>query len=306
LSQQPQAYVRDVCQYLRQRWSPGLSAPGTVVVAIMFHSVQEGGTYVAGDTFIAAEELTRTVQAAQKLGYQTITAAQLAGFLEHNAPIPPRSMIWIVDDRRPDDVENYFLPIARENNWTITLGWIIGDTDDRQGLWQRMEDMNATGHLDVQSHGYAHLYVVPDTPEDAIRQELFDPIPILEQHFGDKPVAFVWPGGNYTRRAAEIAREAGYRLAFTARSRGPLMYNWIPLGEREREVGDPLMVLPRFWANPQLVEHLRTAAEVGEAAAMQAVQNYPREAEYYRTVCGGELPSRRFPALWEAEGGIAQ
>jgi hypothetical protein len=80
------------------------------------------------------------------------------------------------------------------------------------------------------------------------------------------------------------------------------MYNWIPLGEREQEVGDPLMVLPRLWANPQLVEHLRTAAEIGEAAAMQALQNYPREAEYYRAVCGADLPARRdtLPQVWDA------
>lgn len=293
LSQQPKAYVRDVCEYLRQRWDPARSAPGTVVVAVMFHSVQEGGPYRPGDTFMPAEELTRTVRVAQRLGFQTITAAQLADFLEHNARIPPRSMIWIVDDRRPDDVENYFLPIARDNGWTVTLGWIIGDTDHRKGLWQRMEDMNASGHLDVQCHGYAHRYIAPDTPEEVIRQELFDPIPILEQHFGQKPVAFVWPGGNFTPRAIEIAREAGYRLAFTSFSRGPMMYNWVPLGEQEQEVGDPLMVLPRFWARPGLAEHLRMAAQVAEAAAAQALKDYPREAEYYRTVCGSELAPPR-------------
>jgi peptidoglycan/xylan/chitin deacetylase (PgdA/CDA1 family) len=290
LSQQPQAYIADVCQYLRDRWDPSSSAPGTIVVPIMFHSVQEGNEYQPGDTSIPLQDLTRTVQAAQRLGFDTITAAQLASFLEHNALIPRRSMIWIVDDRRPNDVENYILPIVRESGWTVSLGWVIGDTDQRKGLWERMEEMNATGHLDVQSHGYHHRYILSGTPEEVVRQELFDPIPILERHFGQKPVAFVWPGGNFTAAAVAMARQAGYRIGFTAFSRGPFMYNWIPLGEPEREAADPLMVLPRFWAKPGLAEHLEMAAEVGEAAAALASESYSREAAYYRAHCGGALP----------------
>ncbi len=291
LSQQPQAYIADVCQYLRDRWKPTNSPPGTVVVPIMFHSVQEGDEYYPGDTSIPLQDLMWTVQAAQRLGFETITAAQLAGFLEHNALIPRRSMIWIVDDRRPGDVEDYILPVVRENGWTVSLGWVIGDTDQRTGLWERMEAMNATGHLDVQSHGYHHHYIVSDTPEEVVRQELLDPMPILEQHFGHKPVAFVWPGGNFTAAAVAMARQAGYRIGFTAFSRGPFMYNWIPLGEPEREVGDPLMVLPRFWAKPGLEEHLEMAAEVGEAAAALASESYSREAAYYGAHCEGVLPA---------------
>jgi len=91
--------------------------------------VEERSDYEPGDTFIPARELMRTVEVARGLGFQTITAAQLADFLGHNALIPRLSMIWIVDDRRPDTLENYFLPIARQNHWTITVAWPIGDTD---------------------------------------------------------------------------------------------------------------------------------------------------------------------------------
>ena len=288
---QPRAYIRDACQFLSERWDPRRSAPGTVVVPVMFHSVEQRDDYQPGDTFIPAQELTRTVEVARELGFQTITAAQLADFLEHNAPIPRLSMIWIVDDRRPDTLEHYFLPIARANHWTVTVGWPIGNTDKREGMWQRMEDMNATGLLDVQGHGYEHRYAEPDTPEEVLRRELFDPIAILEQHFGHKPIAFVWPGGTFTPRAAELAREAGYRLAFSAFSRAPLLYNWIPLGDQEAEVADPLMVLPRFWGRPGLAEHLQRAAEIADAAAAQARAQYAKEAAYYRTMCSGELPA---------------
>jgi len=287
----PQTYITDVCQYLRERWEPGHAAPGTVVVPVMFHTVFEGMPYRPGDTHIPAEDLRRTVETARGLGFQTITALQLADFLERNAPIPPRSMIWILDDRHPDLIEKYFLPIARENQWTVTLGWIVGDTGKRKGLWKQMEDLNATGYLDVQSHGYAHLYVQPDTPEALIRQELVGPIAVTEEHFAHPPIAFVWPGGNFTLRSVQLAREAGYRIAFTIYARGPLMYNWIPQGKQERTVGDPLLVLPRFWARPDLPEVLQQAADLGNAAAARAQEERGTEAGYYRQACGCELPS---------------
>ena len=285
-SSQPQTYITDVCQYIRERWDSAKSAPGTVVVPIMFHTVFEGVPYRPGETYIPSEDLTRTVETARSLGFQTITALQLADFLEHNARIPRLSMIWIMDDRHPDILEQYFLPIMQENDWTITLGWPIGDTDQRKGLWKRMEDMNSTGHLDVQSHGYAHYYITDDSPEAIVRQELFGPIPVLEQHFGHKPVAFVWPGGNFSSLSVKIAHEAGYRVAFTAFARGPLMYNWIPLGKAERAVQDPLMVLPRYWARPDLPKILQRAAELGEAANAWGLKRKAGEMEYYRAVCG--------------------
>lgn len=287
---QPQTYITDVCRYLRERWDAQNSAPGTVVVPVMFHTVLEGVAYRPGETYIPATDLQRTVEAAKRLGFQTITATQLADFLERNARIPPRAMIWILDDRHPDMLEKYFLPIAREQGWTMTLGWIVGDTDHRKGLWKQVEGWSAKGYVDVQSHGYAHYYVADDSPDALVRQELFGPVALLEQHFGYRPIAFVWPGGDVTARSVQLAREAGYRLGFTVFARGPLMYNWVPLGQAERAIGDPLMVLPRFWARPDLPDKLQEAARLGDAAAAQSFRDFAQEAEYYRLMCGCELP----------------
>jgi peptidoglycan/xylan/chitin deacetylase (PgdA/CDA1 family) len=271
------------------RWSLDGSAPGTVVVPIMFHGIRAAGKEVikGDETSITEEQFQSFVWFAQKNGFQTITTSQLNDFLHKNALIPPRSMILIVDDRRPGTVENYFLPVAQENNWTVTLGWIIGNTDET--LWSWMERLNATGRLDVQSHGYNHVYITDQTTEDVIRQEIHDPIAILEQHFRQRPIAFIWPGGNFTSLAVSIAHENDYQLGFTAFSRGPLMFNWIPQGEQERQVADPLMTLPRSWSTDQTLP-LDIGMRVGTAAQAEAIQQYPQEAEYYHMYCGGELP----------------
>jgi hypothetical protein len=196
-------------------------------------------------------------------------------------------MLLMLDDRRPGTLERYFLPVAEENDWTITLGWIIADTSPT--LWARMERNAATGRLDIQAHGYWHIYIQDSTPEELIRQELYDPLPVLEEHFGVRPRAIIWPGGNFTTAAVRLARQAGYTLGFSTYSRGPLMFNWIPLGKEESLVGDPLMVLPRFWSTAVYL-NLEQAVSIGEQAYLSAMANYDAEADWYHTNCGGHLP----------------
>lgn len=286
----PASYIPVPCDYLRLRWSPGGSVPGTVVVPIMFHGIREAGKkLLEGDEVsITEDQFNSFVIYARQLGFQTITTAQLNDFLHQNARIPERSMMLIVDDRRPGTVENYFLPVAQEYDWMVTLGWIIGNTD--QNLWTWMERLNRTGKLDVQSHGYNHIYITSQTAEADVRQEILDPIPILELHFGNRPIAFIWPGGNFTPQAITIAHEGGYQMGFTAFSRGPLMFDWIPQGEEERLAADPLMTLPRSWSTDQTLP-LDIGVRIGTEAKQAAIQSYPQEAQYYQTYCGGKLPA---------------
>ncbi|HLE72912.1 MAG TPA: polysaccharide deacetylase family protein, partial [Anaerolineales bacterium] len=192
--------------------------------------------------------------------------------------------------------EDYFLPILERNDWTLTLAWIAqADTDQRPGkrpgesLWDWIERINETGYFDVQSHGLDHIYISPNTAEEVVRQEIQGSIPVLKEHFGQTPIAYIWPGGNFNPMGVQIAREAGFELGFTIQSRGPLLFNWIPQGEQERAYNDPLMLLPRYWDTAALL-NLEQAAQIGDAAQAFAKDNYAAEAAWYRQNCGGELP----------------
>jgi peptidoglycan/xylan/chitin deacetylase (PgdA/CDA1 family) len=285
---EPQRTIADACEALRKRWDPQGSAPGTVVLPIMLHSIRDPARMLDDNVTVSTDYFRATVDLARALGFETITTAELLGFLTDNARIPPRSMILIIDDRRPGVVAEYILPVAEQFDWTVTLGWIIGDTGP--SLWSTMEGLAENGRLDVQSHGLQHRYIIEGMPEAEVRQEIAGPIPILEQHFGYRPTAFVWPGGNFTPRSVEIAREEGYQLGFTAFSRGPLLFDWIPLGDEERAAADPLMTLPRAWS-PSATVNLEQAAKIGEEAALFAAENREPEASWYSQSCGGSLPS---------------
>jgi peptidoglycan/xylan/chitin deacetylase (PgdA/CDA1 family) len=286
---EPQAYIKDDCIYLAKRWAPGSSNPGTVVVPVMFHGIVKSGHEVTDPKDISEEDFYDFMEYANSLGFKTITTEQLIDFLENNKPIPERSLFLILDDRRPGVIANQFMQVLEKYDWTLTLAY-IADPNSMAWAMDEVKEMYKSGRLDVQSHSYTHtIYFTKDTTEEEIRNEIEKSTVALEQNFGKRPLAFIWPGGNFTQLSVQIARQDGYRLGFTAFSRGPLMFNWIPLGEKERQVNDPLMVLPRAWSN-SIPVNLDIAVKISQEMAVDAAQRYPEEAEYFRTYCNGELP----------------
>lgn len=319
----PHAYVKDTCEYLKMRWDPNNSAPGTVVMPIMFHGIVDGEPPADRPNQMSHESFVHLMNNLKDLGFETITASQLADFLERNEKIPQRSVILILDDRAPGGVKEHFLPILEEFKWTVTLGWPIGSGPDStdlkpasylksnpdenfSSLWEQMESYNTSGRLDVQAHGFVHnTNMTGESTEEFLHSELFDPMAILEKHFGKKPMAIIWPGGGFTKRSAEVAREVGYRLGFTVNPRGPVMFNWIPQSDvtdsaidgrpyiPEGPAEDPLMTLPRYWS-PSASQRIDDVRIIGKEAAEQAELTRPAELQYYEVMCKpltGEIPT---------------
>jgi len=285
----PVTYIEDTCDYLRMRWDPDNAEPGTVIVPVMYHRVKRA----EGERGVNQAYFKQTMREAHRLGFQTITAEQAADFLYHNAKIPPKSLMLFVDDRRVRVIQEDFMPFLKKYDWTVISSWIISNTDNIPDLWERIEALYATGHVDVQCHSLRHVYILPSTPKKTIREEIYGPIPYFEEHFGYRPIAYIWPGGNYTRYAVRTAREAGFRIGFTIFPNGPVMFNWVPLQKADRNIGIPPLTLPRFHAN-QVKEQLPIAVEMGEQARQQALDHYPQEAAWYSQHCGGELPPPTF------------
>lgn len=278
----PVSYLEDPCIYLENRWGEGKSAPGTIVVPIMFHSIAKPGREITDSTTISTAYFEYFMQTAKEMGFDTITMNELVGFLEENKAIPERAMILILDDRRPG-VTELFMPYLEANDWTLTLAWITTEkTND--ALWTHMETLAESGRLDVQSHGHDHIYIQPYTPLEEIEEEIYRPIEIIEDHFDTKPVSIIWPGGNFNALSVKMAEEAGLKLGFTVYSRGPLLFNWIPQGEPEMALGKPLFTLPRYWSTAADVA-LRQAVTMSEEAKKNAEAVKSDELRYYSLYC---------------------
>lgn len=281
----PVSYLDNTCQYLEARWGENKSKPGTIVVPIMFHSIAKPGREITDATTISMAYFEYFMETAMEMGFSTITVEELTGFLMENQAIPENSMILILDDRRPG-VTELFMPYLEENDWTLTLAWPTTDNTTNT-LWEQMDSLADSGRLDVQSHGHDHIYIQDYTPVEEIEEEVFKSFEVIQARFGTSPQAFIWPGGNFTPLAINLAREAGFEIGFTVHSRGPLMFNWIPLGEPEIEMNDSLMVLPRYWSTAADVA-LEQALAVSAEAKQHADAVEAEELQYYQLYCQPE------------------
>lgn len=299
----PHAYIQDSCQYLKDKWISTNSAPGTIVMVIMFHTVEKGIETSTNPMYIGGGDFKKLMNNLHDMGFQAINTQQLADFLYNNAKIPPRSVVLIKDDRHSaEDYNDWFRPYWQKWGWPVVNGWISLDGGKDKDLVGNVA-LEKEGWVDHQAHGVIHNIPMNDSSTDEyIHSELQGSIDVLQQYFGKTPIAIIWPTGEFGMRPVQTARQLGYKLGFTVNPRGPIMFNWIPLADAsdpkrptyfaEGYVNDPLMVLPRYWA-ADARSHIDSVAQIGDAATAYAQQNKAAELEYYDIVCAptlGQIP----------------
>jgi len=292
----PHTYIPDTCTYLKAKWDPNNSVPGTVVMVVMIHGVNKEASADMPYNAVTHRQMKQIMEHAAEVGFQTITMDQMADFMEKNTRIPERSLVLLVDDRHyASYFTDHFIPFLQKFGWkTVTNAW-ISDVSLNPAIYPELQDLVNQGYLDMQSHGFQHNNNInPGSSEDYIHQEIYKPIEVIKEYFGHTPVAFIWPGGSFTSRGVEVAREAGYRLGFTTNPRGPVMFNWVPLADQkdpgrefylpEGGIGDPLMTLPRYWSTDAL-NRIDEVITIGDQAKADASQNRETELLYYDIVC---------------------
>lgn len=298
----PHTYEADTCQYLKNKWNPNNAAPGTIVIVIMFHGINKDASNLDPND-ITVTDFRKLMNSLKELGFEAINATQLADFMDYNAMIPHRALVLTYDDRHRAEAYEHFRPFAEQWGWSVINGWISAFGGEDAFLAENVA-LAAEGWIDYQAHGVVHnVNIVPGSTDEFIYSELQGSIDNLQTHFGKTPIAYIWPGGGFTPRGAQVARELGYRLGFTVNPRGPIMYNWVPQGDTEDPqrpyyipegpVNDPRLTLPRYWPT-QVLAQLDTIRVMGNDAAAYAEQNKAVELEYYDIVCAptyGPIPT---------------
>jgi hypothetical protein len=298
----PHGYITDDCQYLKAKWDPNNAAPGTVVMITMFRGITKGPLESIDDVNVVV--FHKMMKELKDQGFEAINTQQLLGFLTTNEKIPPRSVVIIQDGRHQgENYEDHFREYWESWKWTIINGW-PSQADTTEKMWQENIALETEGWVDHQSQGVMiGSYLTDSSPSAVISRELKGSITAFEQRFNKKPIAIIWPGGGFGFGPVQAARQLGYRLGFTLNSRGPVMYNWIPLANKpdpgrpayipEGPINDPLMTLPRYWPH-QVLEAMDNVRITGREAAAYAEENKSIELEYYDIVCAptyGPIPT---------------
>jgi hypothetical protein len=298
----PRTYIQDTCQYLRNRLNPGAAQPGTVVMIIMIQAVYKGPVEESGGVNVG--DLGVMMQELRRQNFQAIDTKDFLAFMERNIKIPPRSVLIIQDNRhQADNFNKHFRDYWEDWGWPVVNGF-TSQPDTPESLWLENAVLENEGWVDHQAQGVMiGTYMTDDTSKAILTRELQGSIDSFAERFGKTPIAIIWPGGGFGMRPVLAARQLGYQLGFTSNSRGPVMYNWVPLAEEvdpkrpaylpEAAIGDPLMTLPRYWPY-QVLESIDLVRRMGIDAAAHAQANREIELEYYDIVCRsthGPLPS---------------
>ena len=296
----PHTYIKDPCIYLRDKWDSHNASPGTVVMIIRLQSIHKG--IPQGGDVVNVTTFTKMMQEIHGQKFQAINTGQLLDFLENNAKIPARSVVFLQDGRRyADNFNKHFRPYWDEWGWPVVDAWDNG-ADSTDALWNENIALEREGWVDHQVDGLPiDPSIMDNLSDNYFKDELQKQITTFQQHFNKSPVAIVWPTG-FGARPAQIARQLGYRVGFTGNARGPVMFNWVPLAETkdplrpsyppEGSVNDPLMTLPRYTPF-QVHGVLDTVRVIGDNAADYADRNKPVEFNYYNIVCApsyGPIP----------------
>ena len=299
----PRTYIVASCQYLKDKWDSTKSAPGTVVMTIMSHRInQDAATSDPASLTISSKDLKRLMNSLHDAGFTAINMQQMSDFMYNNAKIPQLSVLIIVDDRSSSSKYNdHFRKYYEEWGWPVVNAYI--GLDERPDLWAENAVLSSEGWVDYEAHGYIHNIPISDgSTDDFITSEMGGVITTFQKYFNKTPIAYIWPGGGFSKRAAEIGVQLGYKLGFTVNPRGPVMYNWIPQADAYNEdnpyaipetpAGNPLMTLPRYM-DITAGDHIDEVRVMSQEAAAYAEQNKATELEYYNIVCAptyGPIP----------------
>ena len=298
----PHTYIRDSCQYIKAKWDPNNAAPGTIVMIVMFHGIFKGKPETPDGVNVI--DFNRIIQHLKDQGFEAINTKQLADFLETNAMIPARSVVIVQDDRQSgENFDKNFRQYWEDWGWPVVNGW-TSQPDTLETAWQENIALENEGWVDHQSQGVmVGSYLSDETPKAVVTRELQGSITAFEERYNKTPIAIVWPGGGFGMRPVEMARDLGYRRGFTMNSRGPVMFNWIPLANKEDpgrpayrpegEINDPLLTLPRYWPH-QVIDALDIVRITGKEAEAYAQEHKAIEMDYYDIVCApayGPIPA---------------
>jgi hypothetical protein len=292
----PHPYIPDTCRYLRNKWNPSNAEPGTVVMVIMVNEIHRGSTEMMDG--ISVVEFTRTIEQLKEQGFEAISTRQFQAFVERNVRIPPRSILLIQDGSYDHDymARNYYEHWSNWG-WVVVNGW-VSDPDTPEELLLDNIEMELDGWVDHQVQGVTPgAKLLDETAKTVIGRELQSPLGVFADNFGKRPIAVIWPNNGFGYRPVEAARQLGYRLGFTSNTRGPVMFNWVPLADEfdperpsfipEGRINIPTMTLPRFSIN-DAVSALDMVRGISKEAADYHLANKEVEYEYYRIVCEAE------------------
>jgi peptidoglycan/xylan/chitin deacetylase (PgdA/CDA1 family) len=166
----------------------------------------------------------------KRLGVRFIPMRDLHAWLQGQKKIPKRSAVLTFDDALISIAEHVF-PHLKQQTIPFTIFVIAGligcesrfsthpSAPSRHHLdLTQLKEMIDTGLVEIGAHGYHHVNFTKVDGEK-LHQEIHLAKDLLEEALDVEIPYLAYPWGNTTDTVTQMARDAGYRLAFTTRKK---------------------------------------------------------------------------------------
>ncbi len=203
-------------------WRAHRKAEGHAVYIFALHRVLPD---IRDPYSITPQQLDDFLAELTRCGFTPWRLEDLERLVREGGRLPPRPAVLTFDDAY-FDVYAYALPVLQRRGWPAVffvptckiadsaetrISWDEGP-DPRGATWDELRALRDAG-MDFGSHSVSHPNLTRLPAEDA-RRELNDSRAELERRL-ERPIrALAYPGGRQSAEVRELARRAGYSLAF--------------------------------------------------------------------------------------------
>jgi len=185
-------------------------AEGPKILVLNYHQVDNKNNPLA----VSISNFDAQMKFLADSGCITITPEELYAGLNGEIDLPPKPVLITFDDGYIDNYTNAY-PILKKYGLRATIFIIPSFISAYPGYmtWEQLKEMDANG-ITLESHTLTHPKL-EELPDDEIRAELLNSKNLLEEQLGH-PIEFLaYPTGTYNLHIAGIAKDAGYKGAFT-------------------------------------------------------------------------------------------
>ncbi len=196
-----------------------LAAAGARVPVVMYHDVVAVRTKANVWFDCSADEFETQMARIQSEGMTPISIRQLYDHLSTGAELPPKPVCLTFDDNYQGFYDNAW-PVLKRYGYPAAMFVhtnYVGDTrgEHPKMTWDTLKELERDKLFTVASHTVMHYLDLKDRPAEVQKAELERSKATLEAKLGHPIDFFAYPNGSNSKETQLLAREAGYKMAFT-------------------------------------------------------------------------------------------